>query len=225
MLDSCEPARHLFVAVPAYTGSVSTETAASLGAAVPALNAAGVQTTVKYRNGNCYLDHVRNQLVADFMATDATDLLFVDADVGFLADAALRMCMVRKPVVAGIYPLKADSLRFPVHFEPGTERWSDADGLIECLHAPTGFLRINRTVFEAMPSRVYLDQEDGVDRVLRDHFRCDMRDRYYGEDVEFCRRWREAGGKVRIIPDLTFAHFGMKSWVGNWGEAAKAGLV
>lgn len=227
MLDRCDPARRLFVAVPAYTGSVSTETAAALVAAVPFLERAGVQVTAHFRNGNCYLDAARNQCVADFLESDATDMLFVDADVGFTPEAMLRIAAAERPVVGGAYPYKDDScLRFPVRFAAGEDRWADEGGLLECIHVPTGFLRLNRAVFDHLPAQEYIDYGSGPEpRRVRDYFRCTIRDTYFGEDVEFCRRWREAGGKVRMIPDLTFTHFGMKSWMGNWGEAAKAGLA
>ena len=221
MLDRCEPVRHLFIGVPAYTGQVSTETAAAIVAAVSALVPAGVETTTRFKNGNCYLDEARNQLVSDFLESSATDLLFWDADVGCLPDTVLKLCMVTRPLVAAIYPKKSDSPKWPIEFLPG-ERWADSEGLMAVKMMPTGLMRINRGVFDAMKPRQYTDAKG---RFVRAYFRCDVREYYFGEDVEFCRTWREMGGTLRILPDATLCHWGMKSWIGNIGEAMKAGAA
>jgi len=221
MFDRCKPVRHLFIAVPAYTGQVSTETAAAIVAAVSVLIPAGVRITTKFRNGNCYLDEARNQLVADFLESDATDLLFWDADVGCLPETVLKLCLVTRPIVAAIYPKKSDAPEWPVQFFPG-ERWTDAEGLLPVKMMPTGLMRINRGVFEAMNPPRYADPKG---RVLGAYFRCDVREYYFGEDVEFCRVWREMGGTLRILPEATLCHWGMKSWIGNIGEAMAGGAA
>lgn len=218
MIDRCPPARHLFIAVPSYSSWVHTETAASLIRAIPLMVKAGITVSTRFLSGSCFVDAARNQLVADFLETDATDLLFVDHDVGFQPATALRICRATRPVVAAVYPKKEDPIGFPAYFSEG-ERWSDADGLLECTFAPTGFMRINRAVFEALPIQRY---EDRAGRQVGDWFRCAMRDVYYGEDIEFCRRWREVGGKVYLLPEETLTHSGMKTWVGNWGEHARS---
>ena len=165
--------------------------------------------------GCCYLDHTRNMLATRFMESEATDLLFVDADVGFAPETILQIAAARRPLVAGIYPKKSDRTGFPVTFS-ADELWSDEEGLIEAASAPTGFMRINRSVFEAMPAEEYRDQDD---RAWRRWFRCDFHDgTYWGEDTQFCQDYRALGGKLFILPDLTFAHSGLKSWKGNWGE-------
>lgn len=221
MFDRCEPARHVFIAVPAYTGQVSTETAAAIVAAVSALVLGGVQVTTRFKNGVCYLDEARNQLVADFLESDATDLLFWDADVGSLPDTVVKICMATRPLVAAIYPKKSDAPQWPVEFLPG-ERWADAEGLISVKMMPTGLMRINRGVFAAMSPQRYADTRG---RMLGAYFRCSLREYYFGEDVEFCRIWREMGGTLRILADATLCHWGMKSWVGNIGDAMKAGAA
>ena len=110
---------------------------------------------------------------------------------------------------------------FPVEFLPGM-RWSNDEGLIEVQMAPTGLMRINRGVFDNMNPPRYIDQQG---RDVGAFFRCDIREYYFGEDVEFCRGWRELGGRVRILADAQLAHWGAKSWTGNIGSAMKAGLA
>lgn len=223
-LTEALPARSLYIAVPAYTGSVSAQTAHSLLAAVKALSDAGVHVTTDFLAGCCYLDHTRNLLADRFLASDATDLLFIDADVGFGARDALRIASASRPLVAGIYPKKGDGAQeWPVDFDSDFIS-SDADGLIEAAHVPTGFMRINRAVFDLLAMNGLAPEYDYQrTKLIRRFFRCEARDgRYWGEDFQFCEDWRGLGGKIHIIPDLDFEHVGTKAWKGNWGNWFRA---
>lgn len=222
-LTEAAPAASLYIAIPAYTGQVSVQTAHSLLASVPLLQKAGVTVRTDFMAGCCYLDHTRNLLVDRFLASDATDLLFIDADVGFTADAVLRAVLAKRPMIAGVYPKKSPGEpEWPLDF-PGDWIDSDSDGLIEAAHVATGFLRISRPVFETLEvnglAPGYFHKDGSDDRIIRRFFRCDMRNQvYWGEDYQFCEDWRSVGGKLFIIPDLDFEHVGTKTWRGNWGD-------
>lgn len=215
MIDRCPPASHLRIAVPAYTGFVTADTSHSLNEATLLLREAGVIVSFDYLCGCCYLDNARNMLATRFMESNATDMLFVDADLGFAPEAALMIAKQARPFVAGIYRKKTDNPEWPVTFEKD-ELWSDADGLIEATTVPTGFMRLNRAVFEEMPSVPYRDQE-GIE--YQAWFNCGARNGlYWGEDTRFCIDWRSRGGKIHILPDLIFAHNGLKAFTGSWGS-------
>jgi hypothetical protein len=233
-LPKVAPASHLYLAVPAYTGEISVQTAHSLIAAAAALTAAGVMVTTDFVAGCCYLDQVRNILAANFLASEATDLLFIDADVGFDADAALKLALTTRPVVAGVYPKKVPPRKgteapeeYPVDFE-NDQLMIDEDGLIEAAHVATGFLKINRGVFEKI-SRVvpeYLHKDSGRERMLKRFFRCDVRDGvYWGEDFQFCQDWLALGGRIFITPEIDFQHVGPHVWRGNWGNWVRSEAV
>lgn len=209
------PARHLWVGLPAYGGQVAAETAVALAAAGVALTAAGIGLTIGLQQGCCYLDHTRNMLATAFMRSAATDLLFVDADVGFDPAAIVEIAQATRPYVAGIYPAKCDEVRFPVTFD-ADQLHADADGLVEAATVPTGFLRLNRAVFEALSAATYRD-DNGSEWTA--YFNSGVRfGRYRGEDTDFCHRWRGLGGRIFILPELRFTHTGPKTWPGCWGE-------
>lgn len=214
MIERVPPASHLRIAVPAYTGQISVQTASSLDAALPHLLSAGIKVDTDYLAGCCYLDHTRNLMADRFMRSDATDLLFVDADVAFSPASVLRLVGSTRPVVAGIYPKKGDAPEFPVAVDTD-EIWSDREGNIECAMVPTGFLRINRAAFSELILNV--ETYAGPDGPLRAYFKTVIRDgQYIGEDVEFCNRWRAIGGKIHAIANLEFGHVGTKEWRGAW---------
>lgn len=217
MIDECAPASHLYIAVPAYTGEVTADTAHSLCEAALLLARAGIKTTFDFICGCCYLDTVRNILSDRFLRSGATDLLFVDADVGFAPESVLQIAAQKRPFVAGVYPKKNDNPAFPVQFN-AEELRAGGDGLVEAWRVPTGFLRLNRLVFDSIPSDAYRIEMGGQEQTIRAFFKTVIGNgEYYGEDYAFCDRWRGVGGKIYILPELTFGHSGQKRWTGNWG--------
>ncbi len=186
-----------------------------------ALRDAGVHVEeVDILQGCCYLDHSRNVLADRFLRGNATDLIFLDADVGFEGASLLKLCMARQPLVAGIYPKKVEPPEYPVALPDG-EIWADDENLVECTMMPTGFMRINRAVFEALDVPTY--RQTGAAGMVGAYFLCKVRDGlYWGEDVEFCRMAREAGFKLHAFADMDFQHVaiyeeGMRVYRGNWG--------
>lgn len=203
--------------MPAYTGQISVQTAHSIDAALGVLASAGVKVDTHYVAGCCYIDHTRNMLVHDFLASAATDMLFIDADVGFGLDAILRSVKSDRPVIAGIYPKKSWTPgQFPVAID-APEIWADRAGNIECAMVPTGFLRINRAVFEAMAPHVETYMHNDGEPDLKAYFKTEIIDGiYWGEDPNFCRKWRALGGKVYAMAQLEFGHVGTHEWRGKW---------
>lgn len=211
-----EPARRVRIAVPSYSGDLFEEMQRSLAAGLLCLKDAGIEVEeVDILAGCCYLDHARNVLVGRFLRGTATDLIFLDADVGFDGDSLLKLCQQTRPLVAGIYPKKIEPPEYPVGVIGG-EVWADREGLVDCWMAPTGFMRINRAVFASLTVPHYA-HPDGM---IGAYFKCEVRDEtYWGEDVEFCRLVREAGAHVRAFAEMDFSHSSPTAiYRGNWGK-------
>ncbi len=45
-----------------------------------------------------------------------------------------------------------------------------------------------------------------------------------GEDVYFCRRWRDLGGKVHCLIDATITHFGRVAYQGDFPVSMLTGV-
>lgn len=182
------------------------------------LDAADFNVTLCTEAGNCHVDDARNSLVREFLKTDATDMVFVDADVGFRPEDLLRLVSVDRDVVAGIYPKKEDDESFPVIPLPG-EIWADADGLVEVEGVPTGFLRIRRHVLETLRANAtsFIGQ-NGEDEPYHLIFeRMIAGNRRMSGDYAFCHKWRKTGGRIFVDPEMVFTHTGAKSWTGSLG--------
>lgn len=113
--------------------------------------------------------------VAEFLSRpNYTHLFWIDGDIGFEPEAALRLLRAGRDVVAGAYPFKREN--WPQQGVPaGTTRQSfeeqhtsypvnaggeeatsivniaiDADGFFKVHDAPTGFMLIKRSVFDLL---------------------------------------------------------------------------
>ena len=222
----CELARHLFIGVPCYTGQPAYEMEMSVKQELYHLGAAGITVEPFYITGNCYIDQTRCQIVQKFLDSQATDLFFWDDDVATAKPGMVtRMAQLRRPVVGGIYPKKVEGeVQWPVAF---LEQFptKEPDGTVKAARLPTGFLRINRAVFENMDRVLQpLIYDDPNGKSVTQFFRCwvkrddknPRRGLYFGEDWLFCDEWRSIGGEVYVDPDIDFLHVGRKAWKGNW---------
>jgi hypothetical protein len=200
----------------------------------------------EYVVGNPYVTSARNRLATDFLTKhkNATDIFFLDDDIGWPAAAALKFLQRDEDVIAGAYPKKTDSqVEFPVEIATENSRVVCRDGLYKAALVPTGFLRIKRHVMEACAadSGIYTDLDSVVGSVdCWDIFRTGFvanevgsrRGRWWGEDFFFSVMCRNLGFEIWLDPDINFSHHGTKAWKGNfaphlqeWIEANRAPAV
>jgi hypothetical protein len=150
--------------------------------------------------------------VARFLASAATDLLFIDSDLSWSPDDLVRLASYDVPFVAGVYQRKSRTkVDFAVKF--GATIGMDAQRLMEVERVGTGFMRLRRDCLEKMvaahaPLRLDnpLVPNDANFYALFDTAIVDGQ--FIGEDFTFCDRWRAIGGKVLIDPTMNFGHHG-----------------
>jgi len=82
--------------------------------------------------------------------------------------------------------------------------------------APTGFMRIQRRVFEAMIVHYALKTDThGIMPFFETGMRVFNDGQWWGEDTAFCKKWTDMGGDVMVEPRLTFTHIGNREYEGN----------
>lgn len=162
------------------------------------------------------VERARNILTANFLETDCTHILFVDADIGFSAADVARISSHADPVVGGMYPLKnlKPTVEWCGNGLAGAE--TRADGLTPVKYIGTGFLCIARSVFMEMINR------DAVQRYRQDFaphreefafWTQGVRDgRFLTEDWMFCQRWLELGGRIFADTQVVLRHAGRAEW-------------
>lgn len=237
---------HLFIATPCYGGVVTQGYMQSVCALMAAAPAAGLDLTLALLGQDALITRSRNTLVSHFMAHEtATHILFVDADISFEPDHVFRLIQFRKPLVAGIYPLKAyDWIMVDRSRQDGSEP-SDTAGLhyvgellpetrIErdgdfatASFAGTGFMLIERAVIErliaAYPETRYRsihahrigEQASPDSFALFDCIIDPETSTYLSEDFTFCHRWARMGGQIWLDTAACLTHTGPSDFRGS----------
>ena len=176
----------------------------SIGRSREALSEAGIQTAYFLLAGNCHVDDARNTIIQEFLASDCTDLVFLDADVSWKPRQLVRLCQNDKDLVGGVYPFRRGDKRgdMPVRMLAGAEV---KDGLLEVEGLPTGFLRIKRHVLETLVRDVPHFTKNGARVPILFERTFDGVDRW-GGDLNFCNRWRATGGKIYADVEMRLGH-------------------
>ena len=236
MSEKEEVSQKLFLATPCYGGMVCQEFMQSVLCTLHTcmINRVGLQV---FMIGNeSLITRGRNQLVAEFMASDCSHLMFVDADIEFNPHDILKLISHNKPIVAGAYPLKKEPTSYVVNLSPDALQLDD---LVEVMDAGTGFMMIKREVITKMqnahPELHYSGDLEG------DEYRKDLKGKedhrqrlkenlyslfdtshdkgdnnnYLSEDYTFCRRWQKIGGKIWLDSTVKLNHVGRKIYKGD----------
>ena len=203
----------LFIATPCLDGNVSAHYTASLVRTMSALPQRGWRSPhIDFEIGNSLIADARNKLVARFLASDASDLLFIDSDLSWSPDDLLRLASFDAPFVAGVYQRKSRSnIDFAVKF--GATIGMDAQRLMAVERVGTGFMRLRRDCIEKMvaayPALRLENPKNPGDVNFFALFDTTIVDgQFIGEDFTFCDRWRAIGGQVLVDPSMNFGHHG-----------------
>jgi hypothetical protein len=176
MLDPSE-LRQFFpvVVTPSHDGKYFQNYVTSLLNFTVEAERAGMRMQVLFHQGESLVTRARNNCVAQFLANpDWTHLFWIDADIGFSAQAAFRLLLSGYDIAAGVYPLKRENwpaegvpagttqqqfeatfTRYTVNAKASeltskVELEVQPDGFMKMTEAPTGFMVIRRAVFERL---------------------------------------------------------------------------
>jgi hypothetical protein len=210
---------HLFVATPCYGGQLSTLCMRSLLALADACAERGIRLDVEMGGGEALISRWRRAVLALYLSTEATHLLFVDADIGFAPEAVFRLLAAGKDVIGGAYPRKAQppggGTAWEVDPLPGGAL-STRD-VQEVAATGAGFLLVSRAaarrITDAHPElRAKLGDLGGAvvpeAAMVFDNLIEPQTGRYLGDYQAFCRRWRALGGQVWADFDAGLTHLG-----------------
>ena len=200
----------LFIGTPTYSKALSVDYVRSVVESAIFLTSRRILMTHYVLAGSPFIGRARNDIVDAFLKTDATDLLFVDADVGFDCKVLTRLLAHEEEIVCGLVPKRNPEDMADFHMNALTGKISPS-GLFGALEVPTAFMRIRRTAFE---------------KIAKPYFRAESAEDAFGEDIYFCRKWICAGEEFWIDSDINFTHTGDYVWKGNFYEhCVKNGIL
>lgn len=188
----------LFVATPMYGGMCIGNYSAALMQLPMILSAAGMRMYYTYMMNESLITRARNSIAHDFLKSDATHLMFIDADIGFNPHDIVSMVKCDVDIVCGLYPKKEihwgrvaqaveqgvpiDELKnhtgtFVVNLVSDERAEVASDQLLEIANGGTGFMLIKREVFEALADSVpeynndmYQAIEEHKPKVIKEFF-------------------------------------------------------
>jgi hypothetical protein len=208
----------VYIGMPTYDGKMHWTTASGLVQVARFCGEKKLSICVDVIPGDAFIGKARNTVVKRFLDKDFSDLIFIDADVGFNLAGFSALMSAPGDIVMGLYRVKDDRLRFPgLIWEPIT-RHPESRRLVKMQNGPAGFMKVKRHVFEKMmerwPDEWYPAGELGN---MYDFFPCGREgNHFYGEDIQFCRRAIECGFDLWAVQDIQLDHTGPKTFEANW---------
>jgi hypothetical protein len=168
-LPSSVPPR-VYIATPSHDHKLHAGFAFSLYR----LLAARVLPLQPSKVGGAGVARARNNQAAEFLKSKCDLFFAIDADITFEPEYVQRLVAHGLPIVCGLYPLKQHKLAWCVNPLPG-EKIDPATGLQKVASSGTGFMCIQRAVFERMieahPELAYTeDLEESRGEVRYDFF-------------------------------------------------------
>lgn len=224
--------KKIFIATPCYGGMVTTKYMGSLLQAYTELPQSGVGVYLSTVINESLITRARNNMVADFLETDATHLFFIDADMTFTTLDILNILNADQDVVGGACPTKTIAKenfvnknfetikdvekamsKYALNFDykdDKTQAIKTSNNLIEMKHIGTAFMCIKREVIEKMIEEYKDSEHINVEgkKVYNLFDTMIYNKEYLSEDYAFCHKWREMGGIVYLHPDVAIDHFG-----------------
>ena len=236
---------NLAVATPCFGGQISVVYAASLFKLQKLARTYGdFNLKILFKDGDALITRARASLISQFLDdSDATHLLFVDADIGFEPDQVLRLIECGAEMCAAVYPIKRiDWGKVKSTIEAGRSNPAAAalkyvfevddpnavierDGFVKVRYAGTGFLMIRRQALERMCAHyteLKYKRDHSIDAATTSDnrfalFECMITEdgTYLSEDFAFCKRWTNIGGEIWADLKSTLAHVGPMTFNGD----------
>ena len=230
----------LFVSTPMYGGQCFGFYNQSLIQLNNLLRNSGNECVVSFMFNESLITRARNALAHNFLKTDCTHLMFIDADIRFNPGDIPPMVDADKEIICGIYPKKEINWQ---SVKDAVERGVTVDQLkhhtgsfvvnlveysatvtvpinqpVEIWNGGTGFMLIKREVFEQLANKVPTYVNDVTD--LSGSIKNDEIKEYFTTSIE-------DGTRRLLSEDYHFCNIwrkaGGKVWAAPWVQLAHIG--
>jgi hypothetical protein len=216
--------KKLMIGLPAYDHKVGLRMAISLMRLGQQVLEHGIHIQVSSICGCSVVSRARNMIAHEFLKSDCDHLLFIDSDMNFEPDSVLRLLAWNqtKPIVGGAYESRKEGKIYILSLDGDKEHIQmDAMGNVKARRIATGFMMIQRQVFEKLAEMhpEWEHKDNTSDAMLHSFFDFKVtRDGYIGEDFLFCDRAQEAGFSVWIDPTIKLGHMGIHEFKSDFGN-------
>lgn len=200
--------KKLLIATPAYDGKVDVQYALSLAETKNQLENKGIPVKYNILTDNGLLSLARNELVAKFMLSDCSHMMFIDSDVGWNSQTISDMLELDKEFLAAVYPSRNPPYDYKIvpHLVDGN-RLAMVDNLVLAKYIPAGFMMISRVgmqkIIDAHEHLAYSNEGREEYALFNTEL---INGSFMGEDFVFCDRASKAGVSILVMPDVQLTH-------------------
>lgn len=232
----------LFVATPMYGGMCNGLYTLGMLQMPATFGQAGVGMHYAHMMNESLITRARNSLAHDFLETQCTHLMFIDADIGFHAIDIIPMINADKDIICGLYPRKeinwltvkkavesgipADQLHmftgaFVVNAVDNQQELSaKVSEPCEIANGGTGFMLIKREVFEKLAQTVPEYNSD-MYHVVDEKPTLKVVKEFFATSID-----KDTGNRL-LSEDYHFCKIareaGFKVWAAPWAELTHCG--
>ena len=237
----------IFIATPMYGGVGHIGYISSLLKLVQLCTQKGILFKIRMLPSESLITRGRNKLCQMFLEeSDATHLLFIDADIAFNPEDILHILNLDKDIIGLPYAIKdikwerigqmisqgninPDELKkASQHIVFNVKKEDDltnvVDGMIEVKEIGTGLMMIKKSVInkmvESFPDLHSIDYNLPNTPKMYHFFDTiiDTDRRFLSEDYAFCKLWRVLGGRIFLYLPVKTVHFGQHPFEYNYSE-------
>jgi len=222
--------KKLMIGLPAYDHKVGLKMAVSLMQLAQKVLEHGIHIQVSSICGCSVVSRARNLIAYEFLESDCDHLMFIDSDMTFDADSVIRLMAWNqsKAIVGGAYQARKAGKVYILSLDGGegvngTEGTVSMDGfgLVKAHRIATGFMMIQRQVFEKLRANhpEWRHKDTNSKKKLHAYFDfMTTPEGYIGEDFLFCDRARAEGFDIWIDPTIKLGHMGVHEYESDFGN-------
>jgi hypothetical protein len=219
----------IYIATPMYNGMCHGEYAKTLIEINKELDDNNIDHQHNFLYNVSLVHRARNLLVYDFLKSDCSHLLFIDADVIVNAKDIIKLYKEDKDFIGGCYPKKhidwdkiinAINSGIPkqnlsyyqsdyvFNVFDGENPWFINDTTIRVKNVGTGYMLLKREVFDRLSEYVPSYNHEGTR--VKQYFNISIdNDIELSEDYHLCKLWIDLGGDIYIAPYAKAKHIGL----------------
>lgn len=222
--------KKLMIGLPAYDHKVGLKMAVSLMQLAQKVLEHGIHIQVSSICGCSVVSRARNLIAYEFLESDCDHLMFIDSDMTFDPDSVIRLLAWNqsKAIVGGAYQARKAGKVYILSLDGGegvngTEGTvsMDAMGNVKAHRIATGFMMIQRQVFEKLRANhpEWRHKDTNSNKLLHAYFDfMTTPEGYIGEDFLFCDRARAEGFDIWIDPTIKLGHMGIHEYESDFGN-------
>jgi hypothetical protein len=208
--------KKVFIATPNYSGNVCASYLIAMAETFRLSNKYDVDLNLELWMHESLVQKARNNLFTKAYLNGYDEIVFIDDDQGFTAEAFYSLLSHDVDVVGYPVRMKTEEERYNIRPENYDSHTFDASlNLLEVENIGTGFLRINRKAMEVLWENSETYNSDGKEQRMICNLQV-INGGLISEDIQICTKLRDNDIKIYADMNYTCSHYGTKCFEGSF---------